>query len=153
MSNPFADTLHMRVRVSAAHRVFVLGLHGAAALVILYLAIARPWLIALLPVVAVAGYRSYRNALLERAGSIVRLRYPTDGPWRWQTRNGVWHRGRLTHAFSVGDWLVVLRLREDGDWFRERSCVLFADALDAQTHRRLRARLTIAPDPRRADPA
>ncbi|MBS62791.1 protein YgfX [Salinisphaera sp.] len=145
MANPFADTLHLNVRVSAAHRAFVLALHIAAAAVIGVLSAGRPWLLGLLPVIAVLARHAHRNAVLERADSIVRLRYQYDGHWRWQRRDGVWQRGHLVSAFTAGDWLMVLRLRAEGDRLRSRSCILFRDALSARAHRRLRARLTIAP--------
>ncbi|ERJ18274.1 hypothetical protein SSPSH_002902 [Salinisphaera shabanensis E1L3A] len=145
MSNPFADTLHLRVRASAAHRVFIAVLHIAAAVLITLMGIARPWLFFLLPAIAVAGRYAYRDASLGRPGSIHHLRWQHDGQWRWQTASGEWERGRLVGVFTAGDWLVVLRLRAEHHRLRTRTCVLFRDALPVQAHRHLRARLTIAP--------
>lgn len=151
MSNPFADTLHLRVRASAAYRGFNASLHGVAMIVIAILALGRPVFVLLLPVVGVFGWYVDRDARLARRYSIVRLRWQAEGVWRWQTRDGMWHRGQLAGSFTAGSWLVVLRLRPDHHRLLTRSCVLFRDALPGPTHRRLRARLTIAPTPGLAD--
>lgn len=153
MSNPFADTLHLKVRASAAHRVFIAVLHIAAVALMTLMGIARPWLFLSIPAIAVAGWHAYRNASLGLPGSIQRLRWQHDGQWRWQTASGEWEQGRLAGAFTAGDWLVVLRLRAEHHRLRTRTCVLFRDALPVQAHRHLRARLTIAPAPDAPDTA
>lgn len=148
MNNPFADTLHLRVRPSAAYRGFVAVLHLLAIGVVLPLAWFRPPLLVLLPIIIGLGVWADRRAALRAANAIQRLRWQADDCWRWQTVDGAWHEGRRVGSFCLGDTLVVLSLRERSQRFVASHCVLFADALGATGHRHLRARLTIAPDPR-----
>lgn len=152
MDNPFADTLHLSVQPSATHRIFVAGLHGAALLILCALAVSRPLFWVLVPVAIASALLADRQARLRNPRSIVRLRWQRDDGWRWQTADERWHEGRRVSAFVFGDRLVVLRLRQNARRFGSASCVLFRDAVAASGHRHLRARLTIAPDPRaRAD--
>lgn len=147
MNNPFADTLHLTVRPSATHRVFVAVVHLLAIGVIMPLAWFRPLLFVLLPLIVGLGILADRRASLRAANAVQRLRWQADDGWRWQSVAGTWHAGRRVSCFRFGDTLVVLGLRERSQRFRTTYCVLFADALGQTGHRHLRARLTIAPDP------
>ncbi|NKN33713.1 protein YgfX [Marichromatium bheemlicum] len=71
--------------------------------------------------------------------SIVVARWDADGGWRLWLRDGRELHARLSAASFVAPGLVVLHWRIG--WLRRRALVLFADALDADTLRRLRVRL------------
>lgn len=150
MSGGFVGTLHMTVRRSALNQYMTLVIHVSALAVGAALAIHRPWLIGALPLVVAAGVYSLRHAALRSPRSILRLRWHADGEWVWQTRDGRWQEGERGDAFVLGSLLVIVTLRARGERWWRRRCVLFRDSLDRDTHRRLRARLTIAP---RADAA
>lgn len=145
MSNPFADTLHMRVGASVIQRTLSIVVHAVAAMVVVALTIHRPFLVVLLVAVAISAWRADRRARGQTGDSIQRLRYGKDQRWWWQTRDGRVERGDLLRAYVFADVLVVLKLRAENAWLRRSVCVLFNDALDADVHRRLRARLNIAP--------
>jgi len=150
MNNPFADTLHLWVRPSATQRCVIVALHLAAVAVVAVLALSRPAFWLLVPPIIAVGVRSERAAALRTKAGIQRLRWQNDNLWRWQRRDGQWREGHLAHSFCLGDLLVVLGLRETCRRFRICHCVLFSDAVSATGHRHLRARLTVAPDPRAA---
>ena len=143
MTNPFADTLHLRVRPSAILKYLTLLLHASAAVIIATLAVYRPPMALLLPGIAIAGGYAWRRAGLHTPGAIVRLRCGGDGVWHWQTASGAWHEGQVTSAVCVGPHLVCLGLRPAQARLRVYSCALFSDALSEDGHRHLRARLTI----------
>ena len=71
-----------------------------------------------------------------------RLVWQADGDWLLQTRDGKESGARLLPGSYSHPWLVVLNLRLDNG--RQRSVVLFADALAPDMHRRLRARLGLS---------
>lgn len=150
MNNPFADTLHLSVRPSAIHRVLVVALHLFAVAVLVPLAWSRPWLWLVVLIILGVGLVTERGAALRRAASIQRLRWHNEGSWRWQRLDRRWCEGHLVHHFCLGDGLVVLGLRETHRRLGIYHCVLFPDAVSVTGHRHLRARLTVARDPRSA---
>ncbi|MES1925460.1 protein YgfX [Salinisphaera sp. T31B1] len=143
----FVGTLHLERRISLGHRMFVLSTHVLAGVVLLALALARPWAVAAVGLVVVSGVYAYHRACLRHDREIVRLRWPADHHLAWQTADGRWYHGRLTTAYAFGRWLVVLGLRADHARWRRWHCLLFADALSERAHRHLRARLTVYPPP------
>ncbi|GAB3685774.1 protein YgfX [Salinisphaera aquimarina] len=145
MSDAFAGTLHLVVRVSPTHRWLVVCEHLVGAVVLALLAWHRPLLLGLLPLLAGSARLGLRRAALNTPTSLLRLRWPSEGEMRWQTADGTWHDGRLAHAFVAGTWLVILTLRDDAQRWRRTRCLLFGDALTRQSHRQLRARLTVMP--------
>jgi hypothetical protein len=141
----FTDTLHLVVKPSVYARVWVLSLHVVAAWVCVGLAWYRPVLWPLLVLIGVSLCYGWRSANLRGPGNIIRLRWGADGRWLWVTRDGRRHIGHCVAAEVYGARLVVLTLCADDRRWQRRRYALFADALDAESHRRLRARLRVAP--------
>lgn len=139
----FADTLHLTVRRSVRASVGCVLLHAFAAFVCALLAWRRPWLWPVLGIMGFSLCHGWRLICLESPASIIRLRWYADDRWWWQTRDGRCHLGECVAADVHGAALVVLTLRADGQRWRYRRCLIFADATDAATHRRLRARLRV----------
>jgi toxin CptA len=74
--------------------------------------------------------------------SVVEATWQQDGDWVLTLASGREVPARLLPSSYVSPALVVLNLRVD--WWLVRSLVLPRDALDADLHRRLRARLRLA---------
>lgn len=142
----WTDTLYLTVRISTFRRVLVLAVYSMAAVICAALTLHRLWLLVALWLPIGVGFRNdWRAAGLLSVRSIQRLRWHPEGGWYWQTGDGHWHRGECISGSSFGTSLVLLTLRPEGArWLRAR-VTLFSDALDATSHRRLRARIRVAP--------
>lgn len=81
-----------------------------------------------------------RVALLATRDAIVALEWGDDGAVNFQTRDGVWHSGRLLPTTFVTPCLTVVNLRTAAR-LRARHIVLMADTTGADEYRRLRVRL------------
>jgi len=147
MTDAFSGTLHLRLSASARHRYLVLIVHAAAAGVVLALALHRPWLACLLLPVAMAAGVSWRSAMLRGETRIVRLHWHGNDTWSWQTRDGRWYSGVRTQAYVFATVLVIVTLRAHHARWRKTRVIVFRDSIDGDSHRRLRARLTVAPSP------
>ena len=73
--------------------------------------------------------------------SVERLVWDAQGMWRLWLRDGRVYQAELLPAAYVQRFLAVLRFRcEDG---RTRTAILLPDAVEPETFRRLRVRMTI----------
>ena len=126
--------------------MLVLVSYGGAALVCAMLALSRPVLGLLLVILSVPAVRAWRPARRSHPRAIDRLRVlpDGDGDCRWRQAGDGWVEGRCVEALTLGDALVVLTL-EPYAAGRRRRCIVFRDATDPAHHRRLRARLRVAP--------
>ena len=145
MTDAFSGTLHLKRFASNTPRVLLGSLYGIAFAVLAVLSVDRPSLAFVLPLVAACAWQADRHARLLGDSAIKRLRWAEDGRWSWQTTIGSWHDAELRTAVTFGTTLVVLGLSDPKRSRRLRYCVCFRDGLDADTHRRLRARLTVRP--------
>ena len=139
------QALDLVIRPSRCESMLVLGSYGGAALVCAMLALSRPVVGLLLVMLSVPAVRAWRHARRSHPRAIDRLRFLPDGDCRWrQAGDGGWVEGRCVEALTLGDALVVLTL-EPYAAGRRRRCIVFRDATDPAHHRRLRARLRVAP--------
>lgn len=143
MSNVFADTLHCSVRVSAWQLAFNRYVHALALAVTLAVALYRPAFLLLTIAIGVSYVVELRRARLGTRKSVHVMRWQADGNWVWQRRDGVSVRGTLTGATVLGRHAVILRLLPEGRRMVATPVFLPADSLAPDTHRRLRARLTM----------
>ena len=139
MSNP-SDPFDCRWRPSPR----LLGAY-AAAQVLAWWALALldidPWfaLSGLLLCLAHAGWTLPRHILLSHPQAWRALRLSASG-WQLWREEGGWQSVRLCADSVALPWLIVLRVRLPGGLVTHSVCIL-ADALPAETHRRLRLRL------------
>lgn len=117
--------------------------HGAALAVVLALALYRPILVLLVPLLALSYNRAVRTLRLGAAGSVVALRWTANDELTWQRRDGREVRGRLRHATVLGHHAVLLRLSAGQRRFAATPVLLAGDSLAPEVHRRLRARITL----------
>jgi len=122
---------------------FYLGLL-AAALLAVFLARLAPCaqLLAVLLSLLHAAFVLPGQILLSHPSAIIGLRHEAQGFSLYSRKNG-WQRVQLRPDSLALPLLVVLRFRLPGQWFSRGICIPF-DALDADTHRRLRVRLKFA---------
>jgi len=119
--------------------------HGAALLVLLPLPVS--WWIKL-PVAVVVLFQGWlawrKHVRLMQPDSVRRLVWLPDDRWELLTADGAVREARLLPASYVHPWLAVLRfVAED----RRRYTVLLpSDALDPDSHRKLRVRLGLYSD-------
>lgn len=144
MTTVFAGTLHLRVAVSYWHQCMVWVVHVASAVVAALLALHRFELVLLLLPIAASSALSWRRAMLRCDSSVLRLRWHGDDEWNWQTRDGRWHTGVRIRTFVFATLLVIVTLRAHDSRWRRTCVVLWRDSLDYDSHRQLRARLTVA---------
>lgn len=135
-------TLDLTVRPSRGQLALVVAAYASSIIVCGVLATTRPWLVALLPVLVIAAHRAWRRAGLRDGRALRALRWHADGGWAWRDASG-WTEGGCVDALVRSDKLVVLALKPEAGGHIVR-CPLFRDALAAEAHRRLRARLRIA---------
>lgn len=151
VNNAFSGSLHCRLRASSHMHVFIRCAHALAAAIVLLLALYRPWLLLAVPVLALSYYRCRRRTDLSARAAVHQLLWVADNRWIWWRNDGQEVHGHLVGASVLGDYLVILRLRGDHGRLRAISVCLPDDSLDAQTHRRLRAGLTLWRPERGAD--
>jgi toxin CptA len=80
-----------------------------------------------------------RHLLFTAPGAITGLRRSPAG-WALYCREGGWRPARLMFDSLALPLLVIVRYRLPGQWWTRSVCIP-ADALDTDTHRRLRLRL------------
>lgn len=81
----------------------------------------------------------YRQVLLRGSRAFRGLRHDEQGWQLWSAGSG-WQAVQLRPDSLALPWLIVLRVRLPGRW-RIFGCCIPADALGADSHRRLRVRL------------
>jgi toxin CptA len=135
------NTLRLRPRPSALLAAVVLLMHGAVLLVIQPLPLA-PWGKLLLAGAVILGlaHNLARHVLMLTPAAIVSAVWEADGTWVLTRRDGRELRAELLPSTLAHPRLVVLNFRTGASWQRT-SLVLFNDALEADTLRRLRVRL------------
>jgi len=99
------------------------------------------WQIILMSSVLAIGliYNIGRHVLLIHQRSITEVNWTSDGRWLLTTRSGDSFPARLSENSFLHPQLVVLNFNR-GRWKRQ-SVILFRDALDQESFRRLRVRL------------
>ncbi len=121
----------------------MLFLHLGACVLVLVLPTAL-WLQTLLLILlGLSLYRTLSQHTLRRASSAVcNVTLETDGDWRLQLNNAEERGPCCVRAHYVHPWLVLVQLRCP-DARLPVGLVVAADAVDAESFRRLRARLTL----------
>lgn len=112
------------------------------------LALSRPAFGPLALAVLASAIRGERVLSLRSRRAIVRMRWSVGHQVRWEDAQGRLHRGTCVDARSWGALWVRLRVRAPNRRFA-RAIVVPFDAVDADMHRRLRARCRVMP-PQRA---
>lgn len=152
--NPFVETLHCPVYVSARLCAFNRCVHAGAMGIVLALAVYRPAMLLLVAAVAYSYLYNRRGLRLQSGASISRLLWLPDQSWTWRTNDGRRIDGRLLDATVLGRFFVLLRLQADDPNTGVTTVALAADSLPPEVHRRLRARLTLwRPESHAHDPA
>ena len=140
------DPLHLPLRASRGLALFLVALHGVAAACVCLASLPGGVRWAGLLVLAVNLGRHLRRHVLRRGSrAVVGVAAGSAGDWTLALADG----RRVTVDQLPGSlahpWLVVLHLRERTGG-RRWSLPIAPDALDADTHRRLRVRLSLRPD-------
>lgn len=124
-------------------------LHGAVGVVVLSLPLAWDLQLLVSALILLGLLDALRTHLLHRGRAAVRsAQWRGGGEWWLRNGDGEAETGRLDPSTLVLPRLVVLRLRSGS--VRRRTLILPADALDPDTHRRLRALLLSADQTRGA---
>ncbi|MGB7754456.1 MAG: protein YgfX [Salinisphaera sp.] len=140
----FTDTIHVTFRPSPTLRTANLLAHAAAFIVLVAFAVSRPLFGLLAVLVVLSAIRSEHVLRLQHSGAPVRLRWAGDHRLYWQDNEGREHRGECIEAKSWGAAWVRLRMRASDRRFA-RVIVIPFDAVNADVHRRLRARCRVMP--------
>ncbi|MES1935944.1 protein YgfX [Salinisphaera hydrothermalis] len=140
----FADTIHVTFRPSRALRALSALAHVLALGVLLVWSLASPILV--LPAVGVVllAYSAERRLTQRDAGALCRLRWSADHRLYCEDIRGRAWEGHCVEARSWGAVWVRLRIRPANRRLT-RSVVIPFDAVDADVHRRLRARCRVTP--------
>jgi len=94
----------------------------------------------LLMLVGASFIHHWRVGILRRGGgAVVEVRWSSDGRWDLLDGAGVLHAAELVGDRILLPGLVLLNFSLGR--FKRRSLILFSDAVDRDTHRRLRAEL------------
>ncbi len=136
---PSATPLVFERRPSATLTAFIVAAHALAAAPLLFLPL--PWLAALAWLALVLGTLAWeltRHALSTSHRFVRRVQWGQDGRWQLETGDSRLWRGEAVAAL-VSPWLCIVHFRRPVAGARR--LVLPADALDADTHRRLRRAL------------
>jgi toxin CptA len=142
LSTKYAAPLSLTIRPSRLLAGLLCFVHGGAALCLPPLDVPA-WIKVLLGIlVALSFIVTIRRALLLDANAIVGLVWDVEDNWTLISAAGNALNARLEPGSYVHPWLMVLNFYTDAKW-RNTAVVLFPDALDAQTHRRLRVRLNL----------
>jgi hypothetical protein len=142
LSTKYATPLSLNLRPSRLFAGLLCFIHGGAALCLPPLDMPA-WVKVLLGIlVALSCVVTIRRALLLDANAIVGLVWDVEDNWTLISAAGDTLNARLKPGSYVHPWLVVLNFYTDTKW-RNTAVVLFPDALDTQTHRRLRVRLNL----------
>ena len=139
LSAPSATPLVFERRPSAALTALLVAAHALAASPLLFLPL--PWWLALawLGLVLGALVRELRRHGLSTSRRFVgQVRWGQDGHWQLETGDGRSWRAEAVAAL-VSPWLCIVHWRRPVAG--ARSLVLPADAMDADSHRRLRRAL------------
>ncbi len=135
--------LRLELRASRRLALFLLATHAGAAACLL-VAHLPPWAQGVgVLTVAFSLVRELRRHVLRRhPRSVVRLLAGTDGEWILGLADGSAVTAERLPGALVYPSLVVLHLRTE-DPRRRWSIPVAGDALDAESHRRLRVRLNL----------
>lgn len=136
---PSATPLDFERRPSATLIAFIVSAHALAACPLLFLPL--PWFVALAWLALVLGTLAWeltRHGLSTSHRFVRRVQWGQDGRWQLETGDGRLWQGEAVAAL-VSPWLCIVHFRRPVAG--ARSLVLPADALDADTHRRLRRAL------------
>lgn len=94
--------------------------------------------------IVLSYWQAGRRLRLRCNDSISWLQWWPDQTWVWQLNDGRRFGGQLVDAKVLGRFLVLLQLQpDDRQSSRVVTVPLAADSLPADTHRHLRARLTL----------
>lgn len=96
----------------------------------------------LIGVIAHAAWALPRHVLLSSPAAVIAIRRTPEG-WAMLSRRAGWHPVQLLRDSLALPAMVLVRYRRPGQWFARAACIP-ADALDAETHRRLRLRLRLS---------
>ena len=140
-SGAFTGTLQVDRGPSRRLVLWLSAIHAGTASMLPWLGLSLAWALGLLTAIAVSLYLAVsRQALLRDAGAVVRLVVDEDDAWTLVRRDGRALTACLLPAAYVHPRLIVLNFR-DLKVGRPYPVVLPGDAVDAESHRRLRARL------------
>ncbi len=115
--------------------------HGGALGLLVLLPLAWWWRIFLAGALLLSlGLTLNRHALRRGERAITRLVWDSDDTWLLIHADGKEQRAQLKPGSYVSPWLVLLNFG-GGRFGGQQSVVLLADALDAESLRKLRARL------------
>lgn len=120
------------------------ALHGLALAVIIAIAVSQIWIGTIAIIIAVAAWRADRHWKLETENACIGFRWSADHRLVWYDRSGRQFAGTCVAAQSWGVVWVRLKYR-DSAHRRTQAIGIPADSVDAETHRRLRARCRVAP--------
>ena len=143
--------LEFRPRPSRILARFLLAVHAAAAIAVVYCVPDHFGIAALLVFVGISYYWNYRRHILMTAGrSPRRVICEQDRSWYLQDRAGEVREAELMPSSYLHPKLVVLnfRLTKSG---RRRNLVLCSDSLDVRSLRQLRQHLRVAAQGRPLD--
>jgi hypothetical protein len=139
-SRRYAAPLYLDPKPSRRLISVLFALHCGAVVVLLSL---NGWQIAVLVILCILSLAGFIQTHVLRRGrfAVRRLVWNTDGSWTLLLSSHEYHGARLLPSSYIHPELVILNFRIDR-WCA-RSVVLAKDALDGETHRRLRVRLEL----------
>jgi toxin CptA len=136
--------LEFRPRPSRILARFLLAVHVAAAISVIYGAPGHIGTAALLGFVVISYYWNYRRHILMIGGrSPRRVICKSDGSWYLQDRDGEVRAAELLPSSYLHPRLVILNFRLEKSR-RRRNLVLCSDSLDVRSLRQLRQHLRVA---------
>lgn len=133
--------LHLELRPSRILAALLLMAHGGALVLLVLLPLAWWWRMLLAVALLWSLWRSFnRHALRRGESAITRLVWESDDTWLLKRADGKEQRAHLKPGSYVGPGLVILHFG-GGRFEWPRCVVLLPDAADAESLRKLRARL------------
>lgn len=142
-SRPFEKVLHLKIQSSRVLAAVLISLHIAAFISVLVSIEMKPplfWL--LLGATAIASwYYTRKYILLQSPHSVISVTQTRQGDWSLRLYNGGNIEAELCDDSYKHPLLVILNFKTKQGRF---SVPLFPDALESDSHRLLRCRLTLS---------
>jgi len=145
LSKKSSNSLIVKLKVSVALAASLIFLHVGAGVLLALITIPVAMKIVLALALAASLYRSLRRHGLRRGTAAVHsLKLSPDGVWSVRhIENEEWLNVNITSRF-VHRWIVLLSVRIAGQRLAT-TLAIAADAIEAETFRRLRAALLAPP--------
>ena len=142
-SKKYATPLAVELSSSLALSSLLLFLHLGAIVVFLMLALSIVIKILVVMIVLISLYYNTRlHSLLRSDRSIVSLRWLDDNEWQLMQCDGVNYQAHLNMNSYLHPKLTVLNFNLVGSK-KKRTVMIFSDAIDKDSFRRLRVRLRL----------